>query len=139
MTRGAIGVQFLFCCHRGRGQVIDLPRRRRGREAEGGGLLNRYTVKSRIEGSNPSVSAIIALYINWVYGFLEIVLQMDQQHSRRSRRFINSPISAPGGGPEGPLHPIWCPVSGLFILGTGGWSRRFLAPSVTDTLSSVFI
>ena len=25
--------------------------------AEGGGLLNRYTVKSRIEGSNPSVSA----------------------------------------------------------------------------------
>jgi hypothetical protein len=31
--------------------------RRRGREAEGGGLLNRYTVKSRIEGSNPSVSA----------------------------------------------------------------------------------
>jgi hypothetical protein len=31
--------------------------RRRGREAEGGGLLNRYTAKSRIEGSNPSVSA----------------------------------------------------------------------------------
>ena len=24
-----------------------------GREAEGGGLLNRYTIKSRIEGSNP--------------------------------------------------------------------------------------
>ena len=34
-----------------------MPSRRRGREAEGGGLLNRYTVKSRIEGSNPSVSA----------------------------------------------------------------------------------
>ena len=32
---------------------------RRGREAEGGGLLNRYTVKSRIEGSNPSVSATL--------------------------------------------------------------------------------
>ena len=32
---------------------------RRGREAEGGGLLNRYTVKSRIEGSNPSVSASV--------------------------------------------------------------------------------
>ena len=30
---------------------------RDGRVAEGGGLLNRYTVKSRIEGSNPSVSA----------------------------------------------------------------------------------
>ena len=28
-----------------------------GREAEGGGLLNRYRVKSSIEGSNPSVSA----------------------------------------------------------------------------------
>jgi hypothetical protein len=31
--------------------------RRRGREAEGGGLLNRYRVSSPIEGSNPSVSA----------------------------------------------------------------------------------
>ena len=53
----AIGLQFLFCCHEGRGQLFDFPTRRRGREAEGGGLLNRYTVKSRIEGSNPSVSA----------------------------------------------------------------------------------
>src|SRR5689334_17807062 len=26
-----------------------------GREAEGGGLLNRYTGKTRIEGSNPSL------------------------------------------------------------------------------------
>ena len=31
--------------------------RRDGREAEGGGLLNRYRVKSSIEGSNPSLSA----------------------------------------------------------------------------------
>src|SRR5215218_4876178 len=31
--------------------------RRRGRVAEGGGLLNRYTLQRRIEGSNPSVSA----------------------------------------------------------------------------------
>ena len=31
--------------------------RRRGRVAEGGGLLNRYTPQRRIEGSNPSVSA----------------------------------------------------------------------------------
>ena len=30
---------------------------RRGRVAEGGGLLNRYTLQRRIEGSNPSVSA----------------------------------------------------------------------------------
>ena len=35
---------------------------RRGRAAEGGGLLNRYTVNIRIEGSNPSVSAIIYVY-----------------------------------------------------------------------------
>src|SRR5262249_38178576 len=33
--------------------------RRRGRVAEGGGLLNRYTLQRRIEGSNPSVSAKI--------------------------------------------------------------------------------
>jgi hypothetical protein len=32
--------------------------RRDGRVAEGGGLLNRYTVKSRIGGSNPPLSAI---------------------------------------------------------------------------------
>lgn len=32
--------------------------RRRGRVAEGDGLLNRYTLSRCIEGSNPSVSAI---------------------------------------------------------------------------------
>jgi hypothetical protein len=36
---------------------MDCLLRRRGRVAEGGGLLNRYTFKRRIEGSNPSVSA----------------------------------------------------------------------------------
>ena len=30
---------------------------RGGRVAEGGGLLNRYTLSRRIEGSNPSLSA----------------------------------------------------------------------------------
>src|SRR5450631_999113 len=30
-----------------------------GRVAEGGGLLNRYTLQRRIEGSNPSGSAIL--------------------------------------------------------------------------------
>ncbi len=35
--------------------------RRRGRVAEGGGLLNRYTLSRRIEGSNPSVSASLLL------------------------------------------------------------------------------
>src|SRR5258706_12202494 len=47
------------------GQTLALPlpakgsanRRSCGREAEGGGLLNRYTMSSRIEGSNPSGSA----------------------------------------------------------------------------------
>ena len=29
--------------------------------AEGGGLLNRYTLSRRIEGSNPSVSAIFGV------------------------------------------------------------------------------
>ena len=32
---------------------------RGGRVAEGGGLLNRYTVQSRIKGSNPFLSAIL--------------------------------------------------------------------------------
>jgi hypothetical protein len=32
--------------------------RRDGRVAEGGGLLNRYRVKSSIGGSNPPLSAI---------------------------------------------------------------------------------
>ena len=34
-----------------------LTSRRGGRVAEGGGLLNRYTVKSCIGGSNPPLSA----------------------------------------------------------------------------------
>jgi hypothetical protein len=38
-------------------ETITLSLRRRGRVAEGGGLLNRYTLQRRIEGSNPSVSA----------------------------------------------------------------------------------
>ncbi len=33
--------------------------RRDGRVVEGGGLLNRYAVNSRIEGSNPSPSATL--------------------------------------------------------------------------------
>src|SRR5215471_15111184 len=39
-------------------------RRRGGRVAEGGGLLNRYTVKSCIGGSNPPLSARISLPVN---------------------------------------------------------------------------
>jgi hypothetical protein len=37
---------------------INQTRWRDGRVAEGDGLLNRYTVKSRIGGSNPPLSAI---------------------------------------------------------------------------------
>ena len=38
--------------------------RRGGREAEGGGLLNRYTVISRIVGSNPIPSAkTLSIYL----------------------------------------------------------------------------
>jgi hypothetical protein len=64
-----IRCQFLFCCYRGGEELIGLLRRRRGREAEGGGLLNRYTVKSRIEGSNPSVSANspIIFFEKWTF------------------------------------------------------------------------
>ena len=41
--------------------IIDgLPRRRVGREAEGGGLLNRYTLSRGIVGSNPISSASLA-------------------------------------------------------------------------------
>ena len=41
--------------------TVKYPERRRGRVAEGGGLLNRYTLSRRIEGSNPSVSASAGL------------------------------------------------------------------------------
>jgi hypothetical protein len=40
---------------------VSRPTRRGGRVAEGGGLLNRYTVKSCIGGSNPPLSAIKSL------------------------------------------------------------------------------
>jgi hypothetical protein len=43
--------------------------RRRGREAEGGGLLNRYRVSSPIEGSNPSVSANYVLSPDILAGY----------------------------------------------------------------------
>ena len=44
---------------------VPRPVRRDGREAEGGGLLNRYRVKSSIEGSNPSLSASLIIVINF--------------------------------------------------------------------------
>ena len=47
------------CLTASRGAPRYLRTRRRGRVAEGGGLLNRYTLQRRIEGSNPSVSAIL--------------------------------------------------------------------------------
>ncbi len=48
------------------------PPRRDGRVVEGDGLLNRCTVKSRTEGSNPSLSATFTVTdpINWIAYFL---------------------------------------------------------------------
>src|SRR5262249_20748871 len=42
--------------------------RRRGRVAEGGGLLNRYTVNNRIGGSNPPVSAKWLIFKDFISG-----------------------------------------------------------------------
>ena len=53
-----------------------------GRVAEGGGLLNRYRVKSSIGGSNPPLSAII-LKITIAYFLL-------------NRRWANAPDAASG-------------------------------------------
>ena len=99
-ARVAIGLQFLFCCHRGEQQLIELPKRRRGREAEGGGLLNRYTVKSRIEGSNPSVSAILRCKTLLLRCFMSDYLFYVRQYPRGHRR--------PPGGPNGVRH-VLCP------------------------------
>src|SRR4029077_5727888 len=56
--RNTAGVPKSICCLTVRwGSYTPSSLRRRGRVAEGGGLLNRYTLQRRIEGSNPSVSA----------------------------------------------------------------------------------
>src|SRR5579885_378740 len=47
------------CLTASRGAPRYLRTRRRGRVAEGGGVLKRYTLQRRIEGSNPPVSAIL--------------------------------------------------------------------------------
>src|SRR5215469_12475040 len=49
--------------HPGIRRVDPTHRRRGGRVAEGGGLLNRYTVNSRIVGSNPIPSASLPLSV----------------------------------------------------------------------------
>ena len=41
--------------------------------AEGGGLLNRYTLSRRIEGSNPSVSAKFAESRRLILSTLELL------------------------------------------------------------------
>ena len=40
---GCNSAPILICCQPDEGYLSDYPKRRRGREAEGGGLLNRYT------------------------------------------------------------------------------------------------
>ena len=51
--------------------------------AEGGGLLNRYTVKSRIGGSNPPLSAI------FYKGIRDDDSRID---SRNSNPFLSRPV-----------------------------------------------
>jgi hypothetical protein len=51
------GLRPMDCLIRAEKSAI-VSKRRGGRVAEGGGLLNRYTVQSRIKGSNPFLSAI---------------------------------------------------------------------------------
>src|SRR5262249_3733608 len=57
------GVPKSICCLTLQcGSYTPFSLRRRGRVAEGGGLLNRYTLQRRIEGSNPSVSASTLIF-----------------------------------------------------------------------------
>src|SRR5438552_6615371 len=52
-----LGANFGFVLWLGHAKLLARSTRRGGRVAEGGGLLNRYTVNSRIVGSNPIPSA----------------------------------------------------------------------------------
>jgi hypothetical protein len=63
---------------------MDCLLRRRGRVAEGGGLLNRYTFKRRIEGSNPSVSANNIIK-SIIYGWSEILSHISGRDSSAFR------------------------------------------------------
>ena len=57
---------------------------RDGRVAEGGGLLNRCTVKSRTGGSNPPLSAILLIVIVLVLVVvLEVLFTAETPRSRR--------------------------------------------------------
>jgi hypothetical protein len=85
--------------------------RRRGREAEGGGLLNRYTVKSRIEGSNPSVSATAVDFVSF-FGLFRVYLHVcltasrpapSVKHGKATAGMRSKPASSPWAG----LPPIW--------------------------------
>jgi hypothetical protein len=68
--------------------------RRRGRAAEGGGLLNRYTLQRRIEGSNPSVSAsrshTAKLSGGAAAGLLSAISQSDGTLPVTSRRRVSA-------------------------------------------------
>ncbi len=79
----------------GRFLSADCRTRRRGRVAEGGGLLNRYTPQRRIEGSNPSVSAT---------GLAASAANQFQNHSRLPAATVNhrgSPRASLDGGASG--------------------------------------
>ena len=55
--------------------------------AEGGGLLNRYTLQRRIEGSNPSVSARSSVQFT----------SNQSRVSSAARDAVNHPGPSPGG------------------------------------------
>src|SRR5680860_324061 len=62
--------------------------RRRGREAEGGGLLNRYTVKSRIGGSNPPVSANSSHNLLFLMGNISCLTSCQRLYPHTTPGFI---------------------------------------------------
>jgi hypothetical protein len=77
-------------------------RRRRGRVAEGGGLLNRYRVSSPIKGSNPFVSASLRLRQNPLpreIGLQPPIRQPLRRLLRRRRSFENGGGSKSGASP----------------------------------------
>ena len=70
--------------------------------AEGGGLLNRYTVKSRIGGSNPPLSAILEVFdfSRWRKGFKQSLRTVN--HFLESNHLLRFFV---GGSLENNRHP----------------------------------
>jgi hypothetical protein len=74
--------------------------------AEGGGLLNRYTVKSRIEGSNPSVSAILLRATHFAGNAMRAKKELKFRiRMRRGPALGSHPIEGAISGLASPLPP----------------------------------